>query len=143
MAVHAAQHAARTAPEADSRGAYEPGRCNIGPTEIAARRRFGHAGLAVAVGAVAVLMVTEADPAWRLILFFPVAGAATGYLQAALRFCAGFGMEGVYNFSDRLRATRTVADEAARRADRSRALQIFGLAALIGAAVALAAVLVG
>ncbi len=66
--------------------------------------------------------------------------AASGYLQARLKFCAGFGRLGVYNFG-RLGSTARVEDEAARAADRRRANQIGLASGLIGLAVALVAVL--
>jgi hypothetical protein len=122
---------------------YAAGRCNIGLAEIARRRRFGHAGTAVTVALLAGLLLLDA-PAWlRLLLFFPAAGAAAGYLQAAFRFCADYGWRGVFNFGraghDR---TTAVADLAARRADRRMALFIGSASAAVGALVALLALLV-
>lgn len=115
---------------------YAAGVCNIGPHEIQARRRFGHLGLAVSLALGAVLLVTDAPHLLRLLVLFPAAGAAMGYLQAAFRFCAGFGMRGVYNFG-RVGAVYDVATEEARLRDRRRALQITGLSLLIGLAAAL------
>ncbi len=87
-----------------------------------------------------VLLVGIGAPApWRLLLFLPAMGAATGYLQAALHFCANFGMRGVFNFSDRLRDTESVAAAEARAQDRRKALQIIGLSVLAGAVVAIVA----
>ena len=43
--------------------------------------------------------------------------AAAGYLQAWLRFCAAFGLRGVFNFGPTGRQS-SVADDAARRRDR-------------------------
>lgn len=120
---------------------YEPGVCNIGPAEIAARRRSGHVAALVTVLALAVLVVMEAPPLWRLLLFLPAAGAASGYLQAALHFCANFGLRGVFNFSDRLRNTESVIAVGARARDRRKALRIIGLSVLVGAAVAIVAYL--
>jgi hypothetical protein len=114
-----------------ARSGYAPGACNIGPAEIAARRRFGHLGLAVTVAFAAFVLAIDA-PVWmRLLAFFPAAGAATGYLQAALHFCAGFAMRGVYNFG-RIGQVAGVEGEAARATDRRRAMKIFGLSVLIG-----------
>lgn len=121
---------------------YESGRCNIGPAEIARRRRFGHLFAAVTAIALASLLILDA-PAWaRLVLFFPAAGAAAGYLQAALRFCADYGWRGVFNF-DRAGHDRTtaVADPAARRRDRRLALFIGAASAAVGLLVALVSVL--
>ncbi len=119
--------------------AYRAGACNIGPAEIRARRRFGHLGAAATMLLLAALLAADADPAWRLLLFFPAAAAAAGYLQAAFRFCAAFGLRGVFNFGHRVGATTAVEDLEARRRDRHRALLIAALSVLAGAAVALLA----
>jgi len=113
------------------RSDYAAGACNIGPAEIAARRRFGHLGLAVTVAFAAFVLAIDA-PLWlRLVVFFPAAGAATGYLQTALHFCAGFALRGVYNFG-RLGQIAAVEGDAARAADRRRAAEVFGLSVLVG-----------
>jgi hypothetical protein len=119
---------------------YVPGTCNIGPEEIALRRRFGHVGLAVTAALAAALLGSSLHPAWRLTLALPAAGAASGYLQARQRFCADFGFRGVYNFDTRGHEQH-VADEQAQAADRRRSLQISAGSAAIGLGVALAALL--
>lgn len=120
---------------------YRPGACNIGPAEIRARRLSGHVGLAATIGLVGALIVFGHEPAWRLLAFVPAAGAAAGYLQASMRFCANFGWRGVFNFGDRIRDTTEVIDAAAAAADRRKALQIMLLSALAGVLVALGAYL--
>lgn len=120
--------------------AYRAGVCNIGPEEIARRRRAGHFGAAMTVALLIGLIAVGAPPLLRLVLFLPAAVSASGYLQARLKFCAGFGRLGVYNFG-RLGTTFGVGDEAARAADRRKANQIGVASGLIGLAVALAAVL--
>jgi hypothetical protein len=118
---------------------YQPGTCNIGPAEIARRRRAGHVGLGAAIVLLAGLMAIGAPPLSRLLVALPAAAAASGYLQARLRFCAGFGSRGVFNFGE-LGQTLQVEDVEARRRDRARATQI-GLASVaIGVAVGLVAV---
>ena len=107
---------------------YEPGVCNIGPDEIARRRRAGHVGLLVAVVVLAAVVAIGAPPPARLIVGLPVAGAASGYLQAWLKFCAGFGSRGLFNFGP-VGETRQVEAPEARTRDRARARQI-GLASL-------------
>lgn len=88
----------------------------------------------------AVLVTIGAPPLVRLLIALPAAAAASGYLQAWLKFCAGFGSRGVFNFGQ-LGQTEHVVDAAARGRDRARAYQI-GLASLaIGVAVGVAAVL--
>lgn len=124
-----------------SSAAYRPGVCNIGPAEIRARRRSGHIGLAVTAVGLAVLLALDAPAPWRIALFLPAAAAASGYLQAAFHFCANFGMRGVFNFGSRIGQVETVEEAEARAADRRKALQIVGLSALVGLAVAFGAAL--
>jgi hypothetical protein len=109
-------------------GEYRPGACNIGPAEIARRRRAGHVGLVATVVTLGVLAAIDAPPAARLIVALPAAVAASGYLQARLHFCAGFGSRGVFNFGP-LGQVEEVANRDARARDRSKASQI-GLASL-------------
>lgn len=119
---------------------YRPGACNIGPAEIARRRQAGHVGLIATVVAFGFLVAIDAPPIVRLLVALPAAAAASGYLQAAFRFCAGFGSRGIYNFGA-VGTTRDVVDEDARTRDRAKARQI-GLASLaLGAAVGIAAAL--
>ncbi|HEY4752608.1 MAG TPA: hypothetical protein VIH37_04935, partial [Candidatus Limnocylindrales bacterium] len=77
---------------------YRPGVCNIGPEEIARRRQAGHVGAAAAFGLLAGLVVAGAPRVVRLSVALPAAVAASGYIQAQARFCAGFGSRGVFNF---------------------------------------------
>src|ERR1035437_10722566 len=77
---------------------YEPGVCNIGPEEIARRRRSGHVGRMVSVALFALLLAIAAPHWTRLALILTAGVAASGYLQAWFHFCAGFGSTGVYNF---------------------------------------------
>src|SRR4029077_10511322 len=80
---------------------YVPGRCNIGKAEIASRRRSGYVGTAATIGLLVALVAIGAPPLTRLIIALPAAIAASGFIQARLRFCAGFGALGVYNFDAR------------------------------------------
>jgi hypothetical protein len=120
---------------------YAPGSCNIGPEEIALRRRAGHVGLAVTAALGAALLRSDRHPAWRLALALPAAGAASGYLQARQRFCANYGFRGLYNFDARGHE-RPVPFAGAREADRRRSLQIAASSAAIGLGVALVAMAV-
>jgi hypothetical protein len=120
---------------------YIPGTCNIGPEEIAMRRRAGHVGLAVTAGLAAALLRSSLSPAWRLTLALPAAGAAAGYLQARQRFCADYGWRGLYNFEARGQE-QAVPVTGAQTADRRRSLEITATSAAIGLGVALVAVAV-
>jgi hypothetical protein len=112
---------------------YEPGVCNIGPAEIARRRRAGHVGLVATAGLLAVLLLLDAHPLTRLALVLPATIAASGYLQAHLKFCAGYGQLGVFNFGP-LGGTERITDNDALARDRRRARQI-SLASFIAAAI--------
>jgi hypothetical protein len=121
---------------------YIPGTCNIGPEEIALRRRAGHVGLAVTAALGAALLRSDVSPAWRLTLALPAAGAASGYLQARQRFCANYGFRGLYNF-DALGHEQPVPAAGTQDEDRRRSLEITATSAAIGLGVALIAVAVG
>jgi hypothetical protein len=125
-----------TPPGSESR--YVPGVCNIGSAEIARRRRAGHTGVIATIALPAILALLHAPTLLRLLVFFPAAFAASGYLQAWLRFCAGFGWAGVFNFGD-LGRTDRVAEDRARARDRAMALRIGLGAAAIGVVAALVA----
>jgi hypothetical protein len=88
----------------------------------------------VSSAALAVVLVTVDAPGWtRLALAAPVAIAASGFLQAHLRFCAGFGMAGIMNFG-KVGAAVRVEDAEARAADRRRSWQINAASAACGLA---------
>jgi len=120
---------------------YQPGVCNIGPAEIAARRRSGHVGVIATVVLLAILVAIGAPPIARLLLAIPAAVAASGYLQARAKFCAGFGSQGVFNFGD-VGTTQHVDDTEARSLDRRRSVQLGLTAFAIGLGVAIVAVLI-
>ena len=120
---------------------YVPGVCNIGPAEIARRRRGAQVGVAAAVGLFTLLVLLDAPPPVRLLVALPVAVGASSYLQVRLKFCAGFGSRGIYNFGEVGPVTQ-VTDPEALAKDRRRARQIGLGGAAIGLAVGvLAAVL--
>ena len=125
-----------TPPVADTE--YRPGVCNIGPAEIARRRQAGHIGLAATVALLAVLVAIDAPPVARLSVALPAAAAASGYLQARFRFCAGFGSRGLFNFGP-LGQELMVEDPDARARDRARARQIGLLSLAIGLAASIVA----
>lgn len=114
---------------------YQPGVCNIGPAEIARRRMAGHVGLIATVVVLGALIIIGAPPLTRLIAILPAAASASGYLQAWLKFCAGFGSRGVFNFGP-LGEMKDVTDADALAHDRRRARQIglwaFGIGVVVG-----------
>ena len=116
--------------------AYIPGVCNIGPAERQRRRMGGFAG-AIATGALlAVLLFIDAPYLWRLILVIPAAGAATGFLQDAMHFCAGFGMKGIFNVINSAGVVYNVELEEFRLKDRRKAIQISLYSLAIGLVIA-------
>ena len=121
---------------------YIPGVCNIGPAERARRRRAGIASLIISAALLALLLSTHAAKPWRLLLIITVASAASGFLQDAMHFCAGFGFKGLYNVINSAGITEDVQLEEFRRKDRRKTLQIAGLSLLTGIGVALASLLI-
>ena len=120
---------------------YIPGICNIGRAEVRQRQLIGYISAIVTIALAVTLFVTRLAPAWRLLLFFPAAVAAVGFLQSAWHFCAKFGLDGVFNFGPEVGRTDPVAQAEFRRQDRRTALKIVGLSALAGALIAAAAYL--
>jgi predicted nucleic acid-binding Zn ribbon protein len=111
-------------------------RCNIGPEEIARRRRSAMvASLATVLVAVSLVALHVPGPA-RLLIWPLAAAAAVTWLQVTHRFCVAFGALGLQNFG-RL-GEQTHVDPQVRAADRRRAFQIVLEGALIGLVVALA-----
>lgn len=111
---------------------YQPGVCNIGPAEIARRRRSGYLGVSVAVALAAGLLVVDAAPWLRLAVGAPLFVGLLGFVQARMRFCVGFAAAGLRNLGE-LGTESKVADAAARTADRRRAMVVtLGTAAAAG-----------
>jgi hypothetical protein len=115
---------------------YRPGACNIGPAEIRRRQAAGVLGIVAALGVGALLLVFGAPPAARLLVALPLAAGFSGFLQARLHFCANYGWRGIRNLGA-IGDIERVEDAEARRADRRKALAIFGTAAVGGLALAL------
>lgn len=117
---------------------YIPGVCNIGRAEIRRRRQSGWLGLAATIVLWGIFWLLRVPAPWRLFLFLPAMIGATGFFQAALHFCAGFGMRGVYNFGAQVGKTDTVEQAEFRRKDRRKANQIALYSALVGIVVGVA-----
>jgi hypothetical protein len=118
-------------------GDYQPGTCNIGEAEIQRRQRAGWGGTTVFFLVLFFLMMAKVgQPAWYLILFLPAFAASAGFVQAAYRFCFYFGFASLFNF-DQAGERHHIADAAARRQDRAKALRILALSALIAVVVTL------
>ena len=111
---------------------YIPGVCNIGPAERRKRRMSGIIGLVFSVVLAVVFFLLDLAWPWYLILILPLTGSASGFLQDAMHFCAGFGMQGLYNVINSAGITDNVELEEYRQKDRRKALQILGLSLAIG-----------
>lgn len=118
---------------------YQPGVCNIGPTEIRSRRRVGIAAGVVTVLAVVAFVALGVPDAWRWLVAIPAGVSAMGFLQGAFRFCARFGMAGLFNFGEMGREEQ-VYEQEFRRKDQRKALLISVLSLAIGIVVAVVAV---
>jgi len=121
---------------------YIPGVCNIGPAERRKRRMAGISGTIVTLIVLVGLLIVDAPLLWRLILVVPAAGAASGFLQDAMHFCAGFGMKGIYNVINSAGVVDNVELEGARLADRRKAIQILLYSLAIGLIVVALALLI-
>ncbi len=117
---------------------YIPGVCNIGPAETRRRSQTGWFGLGVTVVLWAAFFLFRVPAPWRLFLFFPSMISATGFLQAAMHFCAGFGMRGVFNFGPSVGKTESVEQAEFRRKDQRKARTIGLLSVLAGIVIAAA-----
>jgi hypothetical protein len=121
---------------------YIPGVCNIGPAERRRRRMGGISGAIATLIIFAGLIYVDAPIWWRLILIIPASGAATGFLQDALHFCAGFGMKGIYNVINSAGVVDNVDLEEFRLKDKRKAQNIVIWSGLIGIAFALLTLLI-
>jgi len=108
---------------------YQPGVCNIGPAEVARRRRAGYLGLIVAIGLAAALALIDAPSITRLLVAAPLTAGFSGFLQARMRFCANYGWRGMRNLGALGDAER-VDDAASRTSDRRRSLEILAASSL-------------
>lgn len=120
---------------------YQPGVCNIGPAEIRRRRRAGWIGLVSAVVLAIVLVALGVPSIVRLLVAIPAALSISGFLQAHMRFCAGYGMAGLQNLGE-IGEQHRVEDDAARATDRRQALKIHAASILGGLGIALILVIV-
>jgi hypothetical protein len=120
---------------------YIPGVCNIGPKEISLRRRVGWIGLLVSVILFILLYIILSNPLFRLIIFFPAALSAIGFLQAHFHFCSGYAQRGIFNFED-VGKTHGITNQADRAKDKVRGKNIIIYGVIIGAVVALICIFV-
>lgn len=112
--------------------ATRPAACNIGPAELARRRRSATWATALAIVAVGALIAIGAPPLARLA-FLPLAVAtAVTWLQVIRRFCVAFGAAGIRNFGS-LGSVDRIENAAERSADRRVAMRMILEGVLYGA----------
>jgi hypothetical protein len=110
-------------------------RCNIGPAEIARRRRSAIV-LSLLAAAVAVALVAlDVSAAARLAIFPFATAAAITWLQVVHRFCVAFAALGIQNFG--AIGEQDQANPQMRAVDRRRLAQLVLEGSAIGAAVTL------
>ena len=114
---------------------YQAGACNIGPAEIARRRRAGYLGVVSAAVFAGTLVLIDAPNVARLLVALPLAAGFSGFIQARTRFCANYGWRGVRNLGE-TGAVERIEKAESRAADRRRSLEIFGVSSLGAAAIA-------
>ena len=105
-------------------------RCNIGPAEIARRRRVAVVLTIMTAGLAVALVAMAAPHLVRAVIWAPAAAAGVTWLQVTNRFCVRFGAAGVENFGP-LGAERPVSP-AHQAADRRRAAILVGQGVLAG-----------
>jgi hypothetical protein len=120
---------------------YVAGICNIGPEEIARRRKSGIVGLLFAVVLFGILIATDVNPLWRSLVFFPAFISATGFLQAYSGFCTGFARRGIFNLGQ-LGNVQPVPDDASKQKDRKKGNRITLWSFVIAVVVTVACVLI-
>jgi cellulose synthase/poly-beta-1,6-N-acetylglucosamine synthase-like glycosyltransferase len=112
---------------------YTPGVCNIGPEEIAQRKKVGAIGLVATIIISLALLYWDVAPVIRIVLFLPAFVAASGLIQAYGHFCFAFGNAGIFNFGT-VGTTQTVTDPEALKKDKQQAFKLMAysvIAALI------------
>ena len=121
-------------------GEYRAGTCNIGPEEIARRRRGGLMGVGIAAVIALVLIAVGAPPLLRLVVFPFLAGGLISLEQARRHFCVGFAMAGIRNFGP-LGTPQAVDDDVDRAADRRAGLIMTGYMSAIALVITIVLVL--
>lgn len=118
-------------------GSYRPGNCNIGPAEVARRRVGAMAALATGLAIAVVLLLVDAPPPLRIVVFPPLAAGLISLEQVRRRFCVGFALAGIRDFGP-LGTRVAVDDDAARAADRRAALGMVAYMSALAAILTLA-----
>ena len=119
---------------------YIPGICNIGPAEIAVRKRISSIGLAL------LLCSGRCSPSsvsgdLGACFFFSLHNSAVGFIQGAMHFSAAYGLRSVFNVASEVGKTDSVLQAEFRTKDKQKARQILGYSFIGGLLVVLVAYL--
>lgn len=101
--------------------------CNIGPAEVAVRRRAALAAL-VGLGLWAGVALLTGDRLWVASIALPLLSTTITMVQWRLRFCIGFALSGLAGMGEARGAGRLGAGLAA--AHRARAVRLGALSLL-------------
>jgi membrane protease YdiL (CAAX protease family) len=111
-------------------------RCNIGPDEVARRRRTAITTTILFVIVATVTILLDIAPLARLLIWPLAAAVGVTWLQVTSRFCVAFGALGFEIFGRLGRQVRV--DGKQRGLDRRRAFLLIVEGAVIGLALTLA-----
>jgi hypothetical protein len=117
----------------------ETARCNIGPEEVARRRRGAIVATIVTIALAALLVAVGAPRVDRLVLWPFASAAGVTWLQVIHRFCVRFGAFGVENYGPL--GAHVPVDPAVRAADRRQATRLILEGSFVGLLATLALVL--
>ncbi len=115
---------------------YVPGQCNIGVSEIAARKRVGLIGLMTALILLVIFELAKVERSWYLLEFIPLQMGVTGYLQARKKFCLAFGFMGIFNFN-KIGNKEEILEAELRKIDRKAAVNLLMQSVIIALALTL------
>lgn len=110
-------------------------RCNIGPAEIARRRRLALLLTVVTALLVAAVLAAHVPTLGRLVVFPFAAAVGVTWLQVFRKFCVHFGAFGLENFGDLGEEHRTAPE--IRWADLRQSIEMIVEGLLFGLLVTL------
>ncbi|WP_437191408.1 hypothetical protein [Planctomicrobium sp. SH527] len=114
---------------------YIPGVCNLGRNEVFARYATALIGYGITVGIAFFMIVNQIPPLARIAIILPAFIGSIGFLQAFWKFCAAYGIRGVFNVSSSIGKTDTVEQAEFRKKDRRTAIVIIWLSFLIASCI--------
>jgi len=120
---------------------YQAGVCNIGIQEKRKRMNAGYTGSIITILLWIFFIVSGVPRGYRLLTAIPAMIAAAGFIQAAMNFCAYFGLASVFNF-DKVGEQNKVNDDHFRSLDKRKAYQIIAYSVLSGLLVGVLAFIV-